>query len=434
MKLLLTTFLSFTFFTNSAQIFYANIYSVNDLNATVVLNAGDCNFSQPIYTCPLQTSLTDIALDNSGNIYYLVADGGLIKRSLSDTNSCQYLGSFNANVTSLVADLDGNVYAAGWVGNNAQLYIYKSATKTFATIGNFPPGMFSLGDLFLYEGKLFLLSTVDGGSCIVNVNVVNPLLSCCYLSTGGLFSLYGAFSVWDGNSSKVFITSEAPDVKFNLHEVDMVQNFISPPVCQYPYYILGAASTYNYTPSIDNKTFCTIVPIELMGFNFETLNDKVKLSWQTASENNNCCFLVQRSFDALHYETLDTIAGSFYSNQIKYYSYDDKKYHADNYYRLIQKDYDGKIKYSKVLHVKIEQSKFISISPNPGKGFVHIYLPVSSAGTNLAIFDCSGKLINKQTLKSTYTDVDISFLKKGLYIFRFKNKNGEASSLGYIKE
>jgi hypothetical protein len=46
------------------------------------------------------------------------------------------------------------------------------------------------------------------------------------------------------------------------------------------------------------------LPVELISFTAQVLNETVKLNWVTASELNNDFFTVQRSADGVEYESL----------------------------------------------------------------------------------------------------------------------------------
>lgn len=72
------------------------------------------------------------------------------------------------------------------------------------------------------------------------------------------------------------------------------------------------------------------------------------------------------------------------------------------------------------------ESNKLKIFPNPTKN--KITLKIADLNYDFLyfeIYDIAGKLIIKQTLKTSQTDIDIAELRKGAYIFKIKTKEGE---------
>jgi len=104
----------------------------------------------------------------------------------------------------------------------------------------------------------------------------------------------------------------------------------------------------------ENCTDCIIpsqsLPVDLV--HFETIqsdNGQVLISWITALELNNSHFELQRSDDAIHWETIETIAGKgTYVGRSFYSSSDVNKVSHVTYYRLKQVDFDGAYQLSEI--------------------------------------------------------------------------------------
>ena len=98
------------------------------------------------------------------------------------------------------------------------------------------------------------------------------------------------------------------------------------------------------------------LPIELIKFEAKSKEDYVIVSWETASEINNDYFIVERSFDGLHFTPISRINGAGNSTHLIHYSIEDQDYvNGINYYRLIQVDYNGDESISKI--VAVDMSK-----------------------------------------------------------------------------
>ena len=150
-----------------------------------------------------------MAVDASAFYYINGSTGNLYSQSITGSPSCQYIGNFgNSSINALVADTAGILYAAGIQNqiNVSSLFRFQSGTVT--VVGNFPPNIFSLGDLFFYEHRLFMLAgdSNQGGGWIVEVDMVNPSQSCIYMPLPG-WNFFGAFSIKTGSISKSFIVS-----------------------------------------------------------------------------------------------------------------------------------------------------------------------------------------------------------------------------------
>ncbi len=117
-------------------------------------------------------------------------------------------------------------------------------------------------------------------------------------------------------------------------------------------------------------TETTSVPVELMAFTAEVLDDAIQLNWQTASEFNNMGFEVQRAESADgNWETIDFVQGNTTTISVSDYEYlDDEPLIGANYYRLRQIDWDGQFEYSDTVVATFKvQSGVLKFFPNPVK-------------------------------------------------------------------
>lgn len=128
---------------------------------------------------------------------------------------------------------------------------------------------------------------------------------------------------------------------------------------------------YTVTAEMTASELCTTLPIELLSFDAKPNEDKVDLTWVTATEINNDFFTVQKSKNGIDWEDVLEVDGAGNSNQVlNYFDSDYSPYSGLSYYRLKQTDYDGKFTFSNVVPVKYESSREgnMSLFPNPIKG------------------------------------------------------------------
>jgi fibronectin-binding autotransporter adhesin len=131
---------------------------------------------------------------------------------------------------------------------------------------------------------------------------------------------------------------------------------------------------------------CTILPISLLGFTAEGEELKVHLKWMTATETNNDYFTVERSFDGINFEPINTVKGAGNSTRLLSYSYfDNLPLVGINYYRLKQTDFDGKYSYSPIAATGKNENNFAAIFPNPTSGTFSVQLNLQTENEVLIV-------------------------------------------------
>lgn len=183
--------------------------------------------------------------------------------------------------------------------------------------------------------------------------------------------------------------------------------------------------------SIGYASSTVTFPTELTLFDAVPFGDIVRVKWQTASELNNDYFTVERSTDALVWESLAQVDGAGTSTTRKDYRINDPNpYRGISYYRLRQTDFDGHFTHSPVVSVLMEElsNPDLLIYPNP------VYTQVTIQGSveamkEVRIFHISGQEVTGQTRVLNQTantlTLDMSGLVKGLYLARTEYGSGE---------
>ncbi len=139
-----------------------------------------------------------------------------------------------------------------------------------------------------------------------------------------------------------------------------------------------------------------VLPVELIEWKAELKESIVILSWTTTSEVNNSGFKIQKSNDTENWNELSWIPGQGTSSESHSYFYEDHyPYFGDNYYRLMQIDFDGKYEFSEIIHINNhpENAERIRIYPNPSRGMfaVQIMNP-NGQPASLRIYDILGRI------------------------------------------
>jgi hypothetical protein len=108
-----------------------------------------------------------------------------------------------------------------------------------------------------------------------------------------------------------------------------------------------------------------LLPITLLDFTGECLNDAVELKWVTASEINNDFFTIERSIDATNWQVISTVNGAGNSSSPLDYSFIDiNNKFKNSYYRLKQTDFDKTTVISSIIGVGDCEKSLSSQSTN----------------------------------------------------------------------
>lgn len=144
------------------------------------------------------------------------------------------------------------------------------------------------------------------------------------------------------------------------------------------------------------------LPVRLTGFSVNRLNNDAVLQWFTELEVNSNSFIVERSFDALHFEKIGTVQAAGNSSVKRNYQFTDPNIVARGksvvYYRLIAKDNDGKVQVSPVVRLKLVSAGWsVQLLNNPVQN--EIRLSVSGAENVMVVIrEMSGKMVYSSNL------------------------------------
>jgi hypothetical protein len=139
-----------------------------------------------------------------------------------------------------------------------------------------------------------------------------------------------------------------------------------------------------------------VLPVSLLSFTAQKVNDKALLKWATASEQNTSHFEIQRSIDGTSFSSIGNLPASGNSASVKQYQYssDIKLLRATFiYYRIKMVDIDNRVVLSPVAAIKNTDNKIVlKLYPQPLT--TRSFLDIDNAGYyNMQLFNTEGKLI-----------------------------------------
>lgn len=268
------------------------------------------------------------------------------------------------------------------------------------------------GDTLVILGNLTLTSTLlsNNGVLIVFGNVSNNL-SNSVISGSGKLVVTGNYSNSLGAN-----TFTGPSYVYGS-----TSGFLFPPaVGNQGTLQTNDPALYNYT----NSTYVAL-PVTLLSFRGDEVDDNIMLKWSTASEINNDYFTIERSVDGMHFAQLAAIGGAGNSTTKKNYEYvDEHPCIGRSYYRLTQVDYDGKRATFKVIAVLKKESELIVPYPNPTSD--ELYVDIEPGKYTVSLYDRNGYVI-PSSFVTTETEsgrlaLDFRALDQGMYVIHLVNK------------
>jgi hypothetical protein len=182
------------------------------------------------------------------------------------------------------------------------------------------------------------------------------------------------------------------------------------------------------------------LPVTLLDFNAQPVNNEVLVTWTTASEINNDYFQIERSRDAVNYEVVGIVDGAGNSNQVLNYSLIDKQpLTGISYYRLRQVDFNGDFEVFDPVAVFFGGQSLgaVTVFPNPAKEITNIKLESKHNDHGLIqLFNISGAMIWQKNINAmdgiNNYQLDIADLPAGQYIITIRMNRTEVRNLPLV--
>ncbi|MDP4115290.1 MAG: T9SS type A sorting domain-containing protein [Bacteroidota bacterium] len=208
---------------------------------------------------------------------------------------------------------------------------------------------------------------------------------------------------------------------------------------------LGVTENYLFAGTMNNGiwrrllTDVGVVPVELTSFSIQSINGKIELQWETATETNNKGFEVQRRINNSEWTVIQFIKGKGTSIETNKYSYMDDLNNISGKsikYRLKQIDENGEYVYSKEILVDnlgITRYQLSQNYPNPFNPNTTISYQLPQNGiVTIKVYDILGNevktLVNENKQAGSYNvNFDASKLSSGVYVYKITVGNFVAS-------
>jgi hypothetical protein len=173
------------------------------------------------------------------------------------------------------------------------------------------------------------------------------------------------------------------------------------------------------------------LPIELIDFTAKLNGKKVDITWSTETEINNDYYVVEKSIDGIHFETLSKVDAAGNSVSVRdYINIDPNPFEGLSYYRLKQVDFNGSFTYSTIVYINYNVvNNIISIFPNPTDGKLTLnIIGLENKEILITITDMTGKECYREVIIKDENNQLIALdlkhqLAAGSYIIQVNSEN-----------
>lgn len=177
--------------------------------------------------------------------------------------------------------------------------------------------------------------------------------------------------------------------------------------------VSGLTFSVTYSATNVKITAQTALPVELTHFNGSVKAGSVLLEWNTATEQNNAGFEIERSDDGRGWSELGFVKSRGAGILPQAYTYtDEHPLSGRNYYRLRQVDLDGKSEYSNTIMVTLKKTATIRLYPNPTQAY--LYAENLPEPADYSIKNAAGQTLLSGSL-SPGRAIDLQNITPGLY-------------------
>ena len=145
--------------------------------------------------------------------------------------------------------------------------------------------------------------------------------------------------------------------------------------------------------------------------------NRVYLQWDVDSAEDGDYFIVERSTDGLHFETISVMRRS--AGTTHYESTDLAPPNGIDYYRVKYAGQKGRTLFSKTMQLSLSGDVDFKFYPNPVDKLLIIR---TEHAIEMQVIDAVGGIRLSKRLQSGIQVVNISFLERGVYILRVADK------------
>jgi hypothetical protein len=184
------------------------------------------------------------------------------------------------------------------------------------------------------------------------------------------------------------------------------------------------------SPSGVRASNSTSFPVILVYLDVAKYGESAILDWKTSEELNFSHFEIQKSKDAVGFESVGKVSSNKGLSSI-YTFVDNQPAPGVNYYRLKMVDLDGKIEYSKINSINFASELNVVLYPNPSSDFVKLNNINLKEISQVTVSDIQGKIL--KVFNDNFDTMPINELQSQYYIIRVYASTGKLYSYKLLK-
>lgn len=159
------------------------------------------------------------------------------------------------------------------------------------------------------------------------------------------------------------------------------------------------------------------LPVTWLSFTAKKLPTTVQLDWTTASEVNAKDFVIEYSTNTIQWSAVGVVPAAGNSTSTRSYFYihqNPLKGNNYNYYRILQRDIDGKFSYSKIVSIIFnEPGAPVSLYPNPVHDVLTVFVETA---TSARLLNAAGATVWRGNLTAGRNQISVDAFSKGVYM------------------
>lgn len=388
--------------------------SGSSVTGSVSVTCTSVTVSLPIYffTAPVAPTIssfsptsaqTGTVVTISGNKFLgttSVTFGGTAASSFTVNSDYQIVATVGAGTSGSVSvtSSSGTGTLAGFTyisTTQASSVTFSSIQSTQLTIG-WTNGTAAKRAVFVKQGSGAITNPSDNTTYTASTD---------WSSKGTQLGSSGYYCVYNGTGNSVTLTGLSAATTYTVQVFE--------------YNGAAGAEKYFTTTTANNPnaqlTLGTL-PLSWLGFTGIERNGQVLLEWTTAAEYNTELFEVFQSSNARNWNKLGSIKAAGLSNGISTYSFiQQQPSKGVNYYRITEKDIDGKLSYSRIASVVVGVSGNAVLNNPVTNGQLMFKVDEVCDAT---LYSQQGKVLTKATFTPGVHTIDVSHLQNGMYVLK----------------
>lgn len=399
---------------------YGQARIVINNNAYVRLNGGTAG--TPIYVVVDNGNANAVTTSGTGGNWVSEGEWNILKWNIG-TNTGTYVIPYTSNPAStnfkfpLTTQITVGGTGAGYVNystyeTTTDMNLPWASLVTHMTDADNPPADNSLKVVDRYwinaatgygtkPDVNFSFGYVDHADELGNANSITELnLVAQRWNTSG--------NVWEGNFTNTAIMYGTANTATN-----QVTGVDIPPSEFHEVWVL-----------VDNSS---LLPVEMVRFDGNCINNKTVLNWSTASELNTQKFVIEKSITGVDFSNIGEVTAVGNSNQLINYTFTDASTSVDAYYRIKQIDNNGQFENFPPVFVAScsDISNNVNVYSSNDQVVIN-YFSNEDEQLTIELYSADGKLVLQEgkNISNGFNQFQLNTrVATGVYMISIKNQN-----------